>query len=347
MFEVRSVRFLGAFAAAACLACPAVALAAENDDGASVDSAAADFDDANAASAETSLDHAGSDDAGVQDDGSALEASEGGSGLGFLRGGGRLLLTGGVTQVEGAGGGGLSPWALIGGYGSRDEFGANAFFTGVNTDDFSLTSFGGLISVKNRLELSIARQSFNLNALGGALGLGREFSIRQTVVGAKVRLIGDAVLDQDSILPQISVGVQYKKNDEGAIVRSLGARDDDGVDYYASATKIILSQSLLLNATARLTKANQFGILGFGGPGNGYKLQAEGSAALLLTRKLAIGGEYRTKSDNLGLGEEDAFDLFVAYAPTRNASVTLAYVDLGNIVVGSQRGIYASLQIGF
>jgi len=48
-------------------------------------------------------------------DGSALEASEGGSGLGFLRGGGRLLLTGGVTQVEGAGGGGLSPWALIGG----------------------------------------------------------------------------------------------------------------------------------------------------------------------------------------------------------------------------------------
>ena len=27
---------------------------------------------------------------------------------------GRLLLTGGVTQVEGAAGGGLSPWALIG-----------------------------------------------------------------------------------------------------------------------------------------------------------------------------------------------------------------------------------------
>ena len=285
----------------------------------------------------------------AQGDGAQVEVAddEASSGRSFLRGGGRLLLTGGVTQVEGAAGGGLSPWALIGSYGSRDEFGANAFFTGVNTDDFSLTSFGGMITAKNRFEVSVARQSFNLNALGSALGLGREFSIRQTVVGAKVKLIGDAVLEQDSLLPQISVGLQYKKNDEGAIVRSLGARNDEGVDYYASATKIILSQSLLLNGTARLTKANQFGILGFGGPGEGYKLQVEGSAALLLTRKLAIGGEYRTKSDNLGLGEEDAFDLFVAYAPIRNASLTLAYVDLGNIVVGKQRGIYASLQIGF
>jgi hypothetical protein len=120
------------------------------------------------------------------------------------------------------------------------------------------------------------------------------------------------------------------------------------VDFYASATKIILSQSLLLNGTARLTKANQFGILGFGGPNDdSYRLQFEGSAALLLSRKLAIGGEFRTKPDFLGLGEEDALDLFVAYAPIRNASLTLAYADLGNIVVGSQRGIYASLQIGF
>jgi hypothetical protein len=310
--------------------------AAEGSDGANDD-----------ATAETSsaVDAEGGD--GEDDTPIAVADSEEPSGRSFLRGGGRLLLTGGVTQVEGAAGGGLSPWALIGSYGSRDEFGANAFFTGINTDDFSLTSFGGMITAKNRVEVSVARQSFNLNALGAALGLGREFSIRQTVVGAKVRLIGDAVLEQDSLLPQISVGLQYKKNDEGAIVRSLGARNDEGVDYYASATKIILSQSLLLNGTARLTKANQFGILGFGGPGEGYKLQVEGSAALLLSRKLAIGGEYRTKSDNLGLGEEDAFDFFVAYAPVRNASLTLAYVDLGNIVVGSQRGIYASLQIGF
>lgn len=287
------------------------------------------------------------DDAGGPDNSaSASENTEP-----FYEGGGRLLLTGGVSQVEGAGGGGLTPWALIGGYGTRNEFGATAFATGVNTQDFSLTAFGGLISYANRVEISVARQSFNLNAVGAALGLGRNFSVRQTVVGAKVRLIGDAVLDQDSPLPQISAGLQYKKNDEGAVVASLGARDDDGVDYYVSATKVILSQSLLLNGTARLTKANQFGILGFGGPGEGYSLQGEASAALLLTRKLAIGAEYRTKPDNLGLKEDDAFDAFIAYAPTRNVALTLAYVDLGSIArevtMRKQRGVYASLQFGF
>lgn len=269
----------------------------------------------------------------------------------FYEGGGRLLLTGGVSQIEGAGGGGLTPWALIGGYGTRNELGASAFATGVNTQDYSLTSFGGQIAYGNRIELSVARQSFNLNAVGAALGLGRKFSVRQTVVGAKVRLIGDAVLDQDSLLPQISAGIQYKKNDEGPVIATLGARDDDGIDYYVSATKIILSQSLLINGTARLTKANQFGILGFGGPGEGYSLQGEGSVALLLTRKLAIGGEYRMKPDNLGLKEDNAFDAFVAYAPTRNVSVTLAYVDLGSIArevtMRKQRGVYASVQIGF
>ena len=35
--------------------------------------------------------------------------------------GGKLLATGGVSQVEGAGGGGLANWALITGYGTRSE----------------------------------------------------------------------------------------------------------------------------------------------------------------------------------------------------------------------------------
>lgn len=38
---------------------------------------------------------------------------------------GKLLATGGVSQVEGAGGGGLSTWALITGYGTRDAVGGN------------------------------------------------------------------------------------------------------------------------------------------------------------------------------------------------------------------------------
>ena len=260
----------------------------------------------------------------------------------------RLLLTGGVSTVEGAGGGGLSPWALIAGYGTRDQVGGGSFFTYVNTPDFNLRSFGGNIGIKNRLELSVARQNFDLEKVGGALGLGNGFTINQTVLGAKVRLFGDAVLEQDSWLPQVAVGVQHKINDEAALVRSLGARSGNGTDFYISATKIFLSQSLLFNTTLRFTKANQFGILGFGGRDDKYRVRPEGSVALLLTRKLAVGAEIRFKTDNLAVAEEDgAYDIFVAYAPAKNVSLTVAYADLGNIVVGAQRSAYASLTVGF
>jgi len=47
--------------------------------------------------------------------------------------GDRLLATWGVTQVEGAGGGGLVPWALVTGSGSRDQIAATAFATTLHT----------------------------------------------------------------------------------------------------------------------------------------------------------------------------------------------------------------------
>lgn len=275
----------------------------------------------------------------------------------FLDGGGRLVLTGGVSTIEGTAGGGLVPWALIGGYGTRDEVGLQAFVTGVDSQDFTLASYGGSVNLYDRVELSIARQNFNLREVGNALGLGNRYTISQTVIGAKVRLFGNAVLDQDTILPQVSVGAQYKMNDNALVVGTVLGLKRKNVDFYASATKVILSQSLLLNGTVRLTRANQYGILGFGGLGGqdqNYKAQFEGSAALLLSRKFAIGGEYRTKSNRLegALGgstfrEEDAWDLFAAYAPSRNVSLTVAYARLGQIALRRQNAAYVSLQLGF
>ena len=263
---------------------------------------------------------------------------------------GKLLLTGGVTQVEGSAGGGLTPWAVIGGYGTRNQIGANAYFTRVDVDDYSLDSYGALVGLYDRVELSIARNEFDTENVGAALGLGRGFTIKQDVIGVKVKVAGDAVLEQDSMLPQIAIGAQYKRNDQGALLSAIGAKDDSGVDIYVSATKLLLSQSLLLNGTVRFTEANQFGILGFGGDKHdGYEAQFEASAAYLVTRNLAIGAEYRMKPDNLNIAvEDDAFDVFVAWAPVKNVSLTVAYVDLGNIVIADkQRGVYASLQVGF
>ncbi|MEO7680229.1 MAG: DUF3034 family protein [Sphingomonas sp.] len=266
------------------------------------------------------------------------------------RTGGKLLLTGGVSSVEGAAGGGLATWAVIGGDETDAGIGASAHATYIALPDFDLTSFGVTLGIHDRVELSYAHQAFDTRSAGAALGLGHGFTFHQHVFGAKLRLIGDAVYDQDSALPQISIGVQYKSADRDAIIHAVGGRQSKGTDFFVSATKLLLAQSLVLNGTVRATKANQFGLLGFGGDrSNVYHAEVEGSAALMLSRHIAIGAEYRSKPDNLGFAREnDAWDAFVAWAPIRHVTLTAAYVDLGDIATfTSQRGAFLSLQTSF
>ncbi|MDO7841902.1 DUF3034 family protein [Sphingomonas immobilis] len=266
---------------------------------------------------------------------------------GERRDGGKLVLTDGISTVEGSAGGGLATWAVIAGAETKDGIGGTVHATYVALPDFDLTSFGGAIGISNRVEFSYAHQIFDTRAVGAALGLGQGFTFNQDLFGAKVRLIGDAVYDQDSLLPQIAVGVQYKIANRGTVIRAVGGRQSRGTDFYASATKLVLSKSLLLGATVRLTKANQFGLLGFGGDqDDSYRAQFEGSVGTLLTPNLAIGGEYRTKPSNLGFArEQNAWDGFAAWSFDRHATLTVAYTDLGDIAtVRGQRGALLSLR---
>jgi Protein of unknown function (DUF3034) len=262
---------------------------------------------------------------------------------------GKLLATGGVSQVEGAGGGGIASWAMITGYGTRDGISANIHYTAVPLADYSLQSAGVAVGLWDRLELSYAWQEFDTQNVGAALGLGKGFTFHQNIFGAKLKLIGDAVYDQDSWLPQIAIGLQHKENDRVGVITFVGGKSSVGTDYYLSASKLFLAQSLLVNATLRETKANQFGILGFGGDKhNVYSSQFEGSAAYLFSKRFAIGAELRTKPSNLSVAHEGAaWDLFAAYFFNKNLSVTAAYADLGNIVIkNDQHGAYLSLQAG-
>jgi len=277
-------------------------------------------------------------------------ANAGGAAAHEWQWGGKLDLTRGVANVEGAGGGGLATWALITGNETRDGVGGEVSATYVGLPNYSVRDFGVGLGLFDRVETTVSEASFDTGATGAKLGLGRNFTFDQTIVGAKVRLMGDALYSQSSWLPQVAAGVQYKVNDQNAVVHLVGARSDQGVDYYVAATKIVLDQSLLLNATVRETRANQFGFLGFGGDrSGGYSAQFEGSAAYLASSRLALGLEYRTKPDNLGFAREDnAYDLFAAYALTKSLSVTAAYVDLGDIATfRNQHGAYISLQAGF
>src|SRR5262245_18586352 len=50
---------------------------------------------------------------------------------------GKLLLTGGVSSIDGAAGGGLTPWAVTGSYATTDQWGGTAFATRVRTQDYA------------------------------------------------------------------------------------------------------------------------------------------------------------------------------------------------------------------
>lgn len=275
---------------------------------------------------------------------------------------GKLLLTGGVSSIDGAAGGGLTPWAVTGSYATRGQFGATAHLTHVKTQDYSMLAYGAAVSWDERLEVSLARQDFDAKNNLRPLGL-TNLKLKQDILGAKLRLAGDAVLDSDTPMPQVAIGIEHKRTDAGALGQTLfgplGAKDG-GTDVYVSATKLFLAQGLLLNGTLRLTKANQNGLLGFGGAkGSSTRLQPEVSVAYLLNRRLAIGAEYRAKPDHLNqsvlgagaLKEDDWFDVFIAWAPSKNLSLTLAYVDLGKIAPAvqprRQTGSYLSAQVAF
>ncbi|MCP3044049.1 DUF3034 family protein [Xanthomonas euvesicatoria] len=267
-----------------------------------------------------------------------------------LAGDGRLLATGGVSMIEGSSGGGIVPWATLSGYGTRDELGTVAFATHVDSGDYRLDVQGAALTVGNRLELSLARQRLDLGTLQDRLGLPWN-ALGQDVFGAKVRVAGDLVYGH---APQVSLGVQYKRLRNGTLPLAIGARNDHGTDIYVSASRLLLQGAagyqLLLNGTLRATRANQAGLLGFGGDRrNSYRLVPEVSAAVVLSPSWAVGVEYRDKPNNLGFAREQAWaDAFVAWFPSKHVSLTAAFADLGDIAtLADQRGPYLSLQVAF
>lgn len=263
---------------------------------------------------------------------------------------GRLLATGGATSLEGTAGGGITPWAVLAGYGERGEWGGDVFATRVETGDYRLDVAGVAVAFSNRLELSFARQRFDLGTLARDLALP-ENSLSQDIFGAKLRLFGDLVYDR---LPQVSLGVQHKRQKDFLIPSLIGAQRDEDTEAYLTASRLILAgafgYNLLLNGGVRYSRANELGLLGFGGDRRDSRsLLNEGSAAVLFNPRWALGVEYREKPDNLSFaGESDWADLFLGYFPNKHLAVVLAYARLGEIAtLENQDGLYLSLQGSF
>lgn len=261
--------------------------------------------------------------------------------------GGKLLATGGASSVEGAAGGGITPWAVIGGYGESGQPGATAFATRVWTGDYRLDAAGAAVAYDNRVELSYARQRLDMPTLRRQLNLAED-SLSQDIFGAKVRLAGDLIYDR---LPQVSLGIQYKHQRDFDIPQAVGARRDSDVEGYLGASRLFLGgafgYNLLVNAGLRYSRANELGLLGFGGDRNDSRQWLkEGSAAVFFNPRWAVGMEYRQKPHNLSFTREsDWVDTFVGYFPNKHLSLVLAYARLGEIAtLDDQQGLYLSLQ---
>ncbi|WP_223787389.1 DUF3034 family protein [Marinicella meishanensis] len=263
--------------------------------------------------------------------------------------GSRQLGTGAVMQVEGSSGSGIVTWATIAGYGEDDETDVTAAYTYLDTDDYRFNMVGAAIGWHNRVEVSFAKQELDLVTLGPALGLPGA-SLKQDIIGAKVRLAGNLVYSK---MPQISFGIQHKKNQSFLIPSVAGATDDSSVDYYLSATKLFLGKPWGYNGfatvTLRSTEANELGLLGFGGDVGDRHLTAEASFGLFLNKSWAVGFDFRQKRSNLSFASEDHWrDLFVAWVPNRHVSVVAAYADLGTIAtLPDQKGLYLSINGSF
>ena len=239
--------------------------------------------------------------------------------------GGKLIGTAAVNQIEGSAGGGLVPWAVLSGYATDDQWSGSVFSSYSTVDDYSLNTLGVAVNYHDRIELSFSRITLGIDAAPVDLHLN--------VVGAKVRLFGDVVY---SDLPQISVGVQYKKQQDFAIPKSAGAAKSSGTDFYLTASKVwldgLFNHTILLNANLRLSKANQIGLLGFGSDSGGdqddrYDILFEGAAGIFFNRHWLLGTEYRQKSNHLSaLKEDDWFDFFITYLPNKSFTVTAAYL---------------------
>jgi hypothetical protein len=255
---------------------------------------------------------------------------------------GRLAGTGGVSSINGTGGGGLTGWATLASYADRGQIGGTFYASRADVDDFHLDVLGASATFTDRLEVGVARQRFTIKAANSR--------IEQDRFAAKLRVAGDLLYGD---LPQISMSAEHGRLRDTGTALAVGAADTEDTDYVISAARAwidgVLHRTTLLNINLRRSRANQYGILGFGGDDPDREWQAEAALAWFPTHDIAIGAEYRQKPDNLSaLHEQSARDLFVAWFPNKHMSVTGAWLDLGSIAgQPDQTGFYLSLQAAF
>ena len=264
----------------------------------------------------------------------------------------------GITGVDGVSGGALVPWALL-------SSGPTVAITHLSTQNLYVNGVAGNTSFGDRIEVSFAHNMLGDNAT--IPGNSNNSNNTDTVdnIGLKVKLN-----DMGDVMPQFALGLVGKRA-SGNLVNTLNTMgvSDTSTDFYAAASKMMNfgGKNLLLNGVLRATKANQMGLLGFGGgtalgANNSYSIVPEVSAELFAADNVVVGAEYRAQPNNAGNNtgpsgqglfyQSAAYDLHIAYIANKNLTWTVAYTSLGQVAQGlngsnKQNGMLLQAQASF
>ena len=262
-----------------------------------------------------------------------------------------------VTNVDGQAGGGLVPWALL-------SSGPTVAISHLSTQNVGVNIMAANTSIANMVEVSYAHTM--LDVAGSGLGNVNNTGAVDNL-GMKVKLN-----DMGDSMPQFALGLVYK-NATGNVIGNVlngGAPlklgvDTSSTDVYGVASKIVNigGKNVLLNGVLRATKANQMGLLGFGGgtvagSKTGYTVEPEVSFEIFAADNVVLGAEYRAQPSNGvvatdgALHQNAAYDLHIVYVANKNFTLTAAYANLGQVAPAlngsnSQNGMYVQAQVNF
>ncbi len=282
-------------------------------------------------------------------------------------------------MIEGAGGGGLNPWAWIANGSSKHVVTPAIFGTYGTTPHYDVYAVGANFSIMKRAEIYYTHQYMGLpesmtSTLTGGVGAGvlpgdvnNLNSVEQDIIGGKLQVYGGK-----GLIPAVAVGMNYHMV-SAPLAEALTAHTN-GADFYLTGTGVypLFSSHIILNADLYITRSNYLGLLGQGGAGHrSYTAQGGASVGYFVAKDVVVGAEWRSFApDSLAAAtaymqntagisgasfkQSDWYDGFVAYMPNPKFSVVAAILDLGNMANlpghsdnANQNGFYISMNAAF
>jgi len=198
---------------------------------------------------------------------------------------------------------------------------------------FCLGNFPHVVRKASHGVLRIRRQEVNLH----------HFNARALLVEENTEFLGIP-------MPSVVAGIQVKVNGgirgiddsletpNGHVLSSLGFAKSSGIDYVLTASKtfpkLLFGRPLILTAGMRNSKASNFGYLGFG---EACHTTVECDVATLVTDWLAVGYEFRQRTDPydksppLHQGEENLHAIRAALIVSPNFTIAGGWAYLGHV----------------